>query len=1360
MVGSFEAFSPRASITMSGRWLSGRADLPQRPAPSGGAGRQGDRGRWRRGLDREASDASLGEPLLDEDAAERGLQGPAGGDEDDEDVQGLAGMDLDGDDDLGGGGVGRAHGGGQAQGHAQAQTPASRHGQGVAKVPSPRAPAAGRETARPAALGVPRPVAFGAFAAGGRYAGSDGSSPTKERLLASGNASEDDDDAVADAGADADADAGAGASRRARGEGGASSSASRGQSEEELANIRGTRTLEGPSGAQDELFNGLPYAEGELSDRSFLEALDRGADAQLQEQVALAGAAKAPAHAAVPAPPAASAPRDSAATSGLSLAIVTGLINALLALPVMVSYTAIIYRDPLFAPRLGELAKVTFLCSAVHQCMFSAVSTLPFAVGQVQDVGLIFLSAMASSIADQCARAGVPDADALATTLLTLTVSTLLVGICTIFVGTFRLARLVQYVPVPVIGGYLAFVGYFCVAAGAGLASDVPIEAIADWAKLLEREPLTRLLPAILAAYAIFAVQRRCQSPFALPATLFAIPLFFFAVLYATGHNIDEARNTGWITPAQASSNEWRFWKAWAILYGAEGDATGAARAPVADVGAEMGGALATRAAHALGQGFRGLQGARDGTLWPPSPASSPLSSGAGSSSFRLLSSVLQTSSLAPLFDSSVFASLRVYASTLSSRILWSAMPSQLGKLVALFFVVAFGSSLDVAAIQSGTPLPLDYNAELVTVGVSNVAAGLTGFGATGSYIFSQTLFTMRSGVTSPANGIVIVLAELAVFALPLDVVSFVPKLLFGALVMWIGQDIFKDWAIIAAKRLSLAEYLLLVGTFFAILALGLEAGVAVGILGCAAWFSVAYARVTLAPFHVLPSRSGAVRAYGDRAVLEALSDRICACRLTGYIFFGSALSACDAVAELAGEMSRRAALTTAELVRDAARAGEPAAARLAATLDGSDAATRAAVAARLAEAAAAAAVGFGPDAPAESAPDGAPQAPAGVHLPTNALVPARRYVHTLAAEEETVRARNELCENGRGSRTSAGSGSATADSPAHGSSAARTAPGAQALPLALSGTSPATALPDDLSLLDPPALRAARATAPLFFLLDFSRVRGLDATAARSFVTLHARLLRLGVRLIVTHLPPAHPSVRHILVSQGLLLKESGDDDASGSRLATPEVPGDGCTWFRTLDGALQACEEALLDAARRTGAAQPRRAAMSLDQVLLAHEDGPNGVAIFLPPDRVPEAARRLDRYASAVEVAAGEVLFEKGALPEEFFIIRSGRILVSVGYAGDAIENATEAQLERSFHYEPGGIVGELDFFLDRPRSFSARASSPGELYSFSRQAIKTMAVEDPELLLVLQAIVLRSACLTVAHTAEAIDRGEAL
>ncbi len=57
-------------------------------------------------------------------------------------------------------------------------------------------------------------------------------------------------------------------------------------------------------------------------------------------------------------------------------------------------------------------------------------------------------------------------------------------------------------------------------------------------------------------------------------------------------------------------------------------------------------------------------------------------------------------------------------------------------QIIALFFICAFGSSLDVAAIQGESPEPLDFNHELQTVGApgpcSQQVYGLRGFGVIG----------------------------------------------------------------------------------------------------------------------------------------------------------------------------------------------------------------------------------------------------------------------------------------------------------------------------------------------------------------------------------------------------------------------------------------------------------------------------------------------------------------------------------------------------------------------------------------------------------------------------------------------------
>ena len=84
---------------------------------------------------------------------------------------------------------------------------------------------------------------------------------------------------------------------------------------------------------------------------------------------------------------------------------------------------------------------------------------MPGAIGQVQDVGLIFLSAMTSSIVLYGEEHNLPFEETLSTALLTITASTTIVGIMIVMIAKFRVASLVQYVPVPVVGGYLAYVG-------------------------------------------------------------------------------------------------------------------------------------------------------------------------------------------------------------------------------------------------------------------------------------------------------------------------------------------------------------------------------------------------------------------------------------------------------------------------------------------------------------------------------------------------------------------------------------------------------------------------------------------------------------------------------------------------------------------------------------------------------------------------------------------------------------------------------------------------------------------------------------------------------------------------------------
>ncbi|KAL6776708.1 hypothetical protein ACKKBF_B30640 [Auxenochlorella protothecoides x Auxenochlorella symbiontica] len=809
-------------------------------------------------------------------------------------------------------------------------------------------------------------------------------------------------------------------------------------------------------------------------------------------------------------------------------AALVGLIDVMLGLPVVASFASIIFQAPFFAPYIGQLVKLVCLSSALHQLIFSLFSTMPFAMGQVQDVGLIFMSAIASNVARACAGEGVPADETLATVLVTLTLSTAIVGLLIIATGMLKLASLVQYVPLPVIGGYLAFVGYFCLAAGVSLASGVHIdEDPMTWAGLASADALLHLVPALLLLLLITAVQRRFSHPLALPLLLAAAPVVFYVVLAAGGWTLAEAQQDGWVTKPTPGEKPWKFWEAWSLF------------------------------------GF---------DAFPP------------------------------------------------TTIHWRFVPKQAGKILALYFVVAFGSSMDVAAIQADVAMPLDYNKELVTVGMSNLVTGMAGVGYTGSYIFSQTLFNLKMGVDSPVMGIIVVVSEVLLFMAPVNVMIYLPNLLFGAMVMWIGQDILKDWLFIAYKRVSHVEYALLLATFGAITLWGLELGIAAGIAAAALHFTYSYARVTLRTFSVVPSRSGAVRTWDHRRVLEHFVPRVRACSLQGYLFFGSS-----------------------------------------------------------------------------------------VLVSTKVLAVAQDLVASLGQLER---------QESRGR--------------------------------------PRTQRENE-------KLQGALIRAPLFLILDFKRVQGMDATAARTFVSLHVRLQRLGVQLVITHLPDEVPALRKLLASQGLILRTpSGQEEG---HVAGSEIEAAGtCQWFETMEAGLHFCEEQFLDVAIESGLCSPRRSDVTLAEALLAHRSLSDAQAEPGGPARFEAAAALLGRYVRQRKLREGEALFESGDEPDCFFIIKSGTIIVEVSFAENehqgkpGVEGAptlTRAQ-NRTFHHDPGAVVGDFDFFAGRRRTFRALALTPAAVWVISRAVLQAVADESPSTVVLLQSIILRAASLTAVHAFEVLEK----
>lgn len=162
-------------------------------------------------------------------------------------------------------------------------------------------------------------------------------------------------------------------------------------------------------------------------------------------------------------------------------------------------------------------------------------------------------------------------------------------------------------------------------------------------------------------------------------------------------------------------------------------------------------------------------------------------------------------------------------------KVAWSVLPKLLLSEFSMIFVVALSSSLDVAAIELEMKRPLNYNQELTMVGISNVISGLTG-GYTGSYIFSQTIFTLRAGIQERLAGFVLAFCQIIVIVMPFPILAYVPNFFYGSLLSMICIDLMYEWLWDFREKVTTAEYVIGIATFGLIQVLQVEYGILAGV--------------------------------------------------------------------------------------------------------------------------------------------------------------------------------------------------------------------------------------------------------------------------------------------------------------------------------------------------------------------------------------------------------------------------------------------------------------------------------------------------------------------------------------------------
>ena len=123
--------------------------------------------------------------------------------------------------------------------------------------------------------------------------------------------------------------------------------------------------------------------------------------------------------------------------------VIYGVVNWIVCVPSLVSYAHIVFPQAEFRPFLPMVVKIYFLSSAVMQVVMTVLSDVEFSIGQIQDVGLIFLAGMVRNLVAWGKEAGLSGEELITTSIWQSAISTCFVGISLILIGKMKL---IQYV--------------------------------------------------------------------------------------------------------------------------------------------------------------------------------------------------------------------------------------------------------------------------------------------------------------------------------------------------------------------------------------------------------------------------------------------------------------------------------------------------------------------------------------------------------------------------------------------------------------------------------------------------------------------------------------------------------------------------------------------------------------------------------------------------------------------------------------------------------------------------------------------------------------------------------------------------
>lgn len=235
--------------------------------------------------------------------------------------------------------------------------------------------------------------------------------------------------------------------------------------------------------------------------------------------------------------------------------LVAGLVVGVMNIPIEISFAALIFSGSLagFVPQgIGFILFGTIVILLIS----SFASSFPGMVALPQDNPAVILGLVSAAIVARL-PAGASLETVFVTVMTAIMVSSVFTGLVLWLVGTFKLGKLIRYIPYPVIGGFLAGTGWFLTAGAFGVMADSNL-AISTLPALFQPASLLRWLPGLVFAVALLLILRRYSHFLIVPGMIFGSIALFHLALAVSGKTVADAIAAGLLFPPFVQGGLWQ----------------------------------------------------------------------------------------------------------------------------------------------------------------------------------------------------------------------------------------------------------------------------------------------------------------------------------------------------------------------------------------------------------------------------------------------------------------------------------------------------------------------------------------------------------------------------------------------------------------------------------------------------------------------------------------------------------------------------------------------------------------------------------------------------------------------------------